>query len=302
MAGSAAYNLNNRQLRSDLRGDNIDLEKITELQTAPLQERGTASFTAQDIRHARCSRWWTRMLKLPTLSSTTSTRVALVLDAVSHGSKLQVTARSKFPHGSLALDGTVDLKGDMQSDLRLQFTQIDIDPLLRGETQGHDHRPLRAGGTRQPHWPIAQAARAQGRDAWSTLSPWRWRRFPFTAMAPSSWRWPTQWSRVQRLTVAAEDSNLSIGGSVDLKGDRPLDLYAKGHLNVALLHVLDNEITSYGTTDADITVQGTMAKPVMNGPGGDCARRIFGDRSAGGPGRSERNAWCSTRTGWRSST
>ena len=43
--GTAAFNLNNRQVRTDLRGDNIDLEKITELQTVPLQERGTASFT-----------------------------------------------------------------------------------------------------------------------------------------------------------------------------------------------------------------------------------------------------------------
>ena len=70
---------------------------------------------------------------------------------------------------------------------------------------------------------------------------------------------------VKRLTLAAEDTNLSLGGTVDLKGDRPLNLYAKGHVNMALLHVLDNEITSYGSTDADITVRGTVAKPVMNG-------------------------------------
>jgi len=64
--------------------------------------------------------------------------------------------------------------------------------------------------------------------------------------------------------VSAE-SNISIGGTVDFKGDRPLNLTAKSHLNLALLRVLDDEITSYGSTDADVTVRGTMAKPVMNG-------------------------------------
>jgi translocation and assembly module TamB len=70
---------------------------------------------------------------------------------------------------------------------------------------------------------------------------------------------------MKRLTLTSQDTNLSLGGTVDLKGQRPLDIYAKGHLNLALFHALDDEITSYGTTDTDITVKGTMAKPVMNG-------------------------------------
>ena len=57
----------------------------------------------------------------------------LVLDAVSHGDKLQLTGRSTFPQASVALDGTVDEKGNLQSDLQLQFTQVDIDPLLLAE-------------------------------------------------------------------------------------------------------------------------------------------------------------------------
>jgi len=32
-----------------------------------------------------------------------------------------------------------------------------------------------------------------------------------------------------------------------------------------LIHALDDEITSYGSSDADVTVKGTLAKPIMNG-------------------------------------
>jgi translocation and assembly module TamB len=70
---------------------------------------------------------------------------------------------------------------------------------------------------------------------------------------------------LQRFAVKSEDSTLSMGGTIDLRGDRALDLYAKGHVNLALFHVLDNEIDSYGTSDADVTVKGSAAKPVMNG-------------------------------------
>ncbi len=53
---------------------------------------------------------------------------------------------------------------------------------------------------------------------------------------------------------------------MDLKGDRPLNLYAKGHLNVALLRSAGSARSPRtASTDADVTVQGTMAKPVMNG-------------------------------------
>ena len=105
--GTAAFNLNNRQVRTDLRGDNIDLEKITQLQTVPLQERGTASFTLktsgtldQPMVDAH--------VEVADLVFNDEREGGLVLDAVTQGSKLQVTARSKFPKASLALDGTVD--------------------------------------------------------------------------------------------------------------------------------------------------------------------------------------------------
>ena len=78
-------------MRSDLRGDNIDLEKVTELQTAPLQERGTASFTLktsgtldQPVVDAH--------VEVANLVFNDEHAGGLVLDAVSQGSRLQITA------------------------------------------------------------------------------------------------------------------------------------------------------------------------------------------------------------------
>ena len=45
MSGTVAYNLDTHEMKTDLRGEKIDLAQVKELQTAVLQEHGTASFT-----------------------------------------------------------------------------------------------------------------------------------------------------------------------------------------------------------------------------------------------------------------
>jgi translocation and assembly module TamB len=263
VAGSAAYNLNSRQMQSDLRGDNIDLEKISELQTVPLQERGTASFTLkssgtfdQPMVDAH--------VELTNLVLNDEYQGGLVLDAVTHGSQLQVTARSKFAQATLAVDGTVELTGDMQSDLRLQFAQLDINPLLRAELKARitNHPALAGHGSFSGPLRRPRALKAEFQvDSFAVAVD----KIAIRSDGPIQLMLADEVVSVQRLTLTAEDTSLTIGGTVDLKGDRPLDLYAKGHVNVGLWHVLDNEVTSYGSTDADITVRGTMAKPVMSG-------------------------------------
>ena len=47
MAGTVAYNLDTREMKSDLRGEKIDLAQIRQLQTGVLQEHGIASFTVK---------------------------------------------------------------------------------------------------------------------------------------------------------------------------------------------------------------------------------------------------------------
>ena len=263
VAGSAAYNLNTRQIRSDLRGDNIDLDKITELHTARLQEKGTASFTLktsgtteQPVVNAH--------VEVAKLVFNDEAAGGLVLDAVSHGSTLQVTARSNFAKASLAVDGSVEMKGDMQSDLRLKFTDVDVDPLLSAELKGRITSHSALAGHASISGPLRTPRALKGTilvDAFSVEVE----KISIHSDGPIELALADEVVSVQRLMVAAQDSNLTLGGTVDLKGDRPLNLYAKGHVNVALLKVLDPEITSYGSTDADVTVHGTVAKPVMNG-------------------------------------
>jgi translocation and assembly module TamB len=264
VTGTAAYNLSNRQLNADLRGDNFDLAQISELQSIPLQEHGIASFTLktsgpldQPVINAH--------LEVANLSVNDElTGGGLVLDAVSKGDKLQLTGRSHFPQASVTLDGTIDEKGNLQSDLQLQFTQVDIDPLLLAELKTRITGHSSLNGHASISGPLREPRKLQGSmviDAFTV----ELEKIPIHSDGPIELALDDQVVSVKRLTLTAEDTHLSLGGTMDLKGARPLDLYAKGHLNMNLFHALDDEITAYGSTDADVTVRGTLAKPEMKG-------------------------------------
>ncbi len=262
--GSVAYNLDTHEVKTDLRGEKIDLAQITQLQTTTLQEHGTANFTLktsgtlpQPVIDAH--------LQVANLVFNDDYRGGdFQFDAVSQGDKLQVTGRSNFERAVVSIDGTVELKGNMRSDLRMQFSQVAIDPLLHAALKTQITKPSHLSGHAEISGPLRQPRLLGGSmtiDAFSV----ELEKIAIQSEGPVELSLADEVVTMKRLTLSSEDTNLSLGGTVDLKGQRPLDVYAKGHFNLALFHALDDEITSYGTTDADVTVKGTMANPVMNG-------------------------------------
>ncbi len=261
--GSVAYNFDTQELRSNLAGDKIDLAQIHELQTVPVQEHGIARFTLktsgklqQPVLDAH--------VEVANLAINDQVAGNLTLDAVTHDGKLQVTGRSKFTYAALDVDGTIDERGDLQSDIRLQFHDVNIDPLLKAEfkTSVTGHSSL--NGRASLRGPLRQPRALKGSmqvDAFSV----ELEHVGIHTEGPFELTLADQVVTLQRFALKSEDSTLSVGGTIDLRGDRALDLYAKGHVNLAVFHALDDEITSYGTSDADVTVKGTAAKPVMNG-------------------------------------
>jgi len=263
VAGSAAYNLDNSRIHAELRGEGIDLAQITELQKIPVQERGTAQFTLnasgtlqQPVVDAH--------VEVANLAINEEVVGSLTVDAVTHGDKLQITGRSRFTHASFDVDGTIDETGELQGELQMEFHELNIDPFLTAELRtavtGHSSLNGRANVSGPLRQPRALKGTMQV-DAFSV----ELQHVSIHSDGPFELALSDETLTLQRFVLKAEDTSLNVGGSIDLKGDRTLDLYAKGHLNLGLFHTLDDEITSYGSTDADVTVKGTLAKPMING-------------------------------------
>ena len=70
---------------------------------------------------------------------------------------------------------------------------------------------------------------------------------------------------VKRFAMTSADTRLNIEGSVQITGSRQVQLLATGSVNMALLQILNPDLTSSGKADVDVRVAGTVPQPVITG-------------------------------------
>lgn len=261
--GSAAVNLAGKTFRFDLQGHSVDLASVPELQAPRFTTAGTASFTAQG------SGPWdspniTAHLELTKLVLNGEVAGELVADAVTHGAQLQLSAHSNFPRATLELSGNVELRGDLPADLTLRFQHLDIDPFLRVELRGRITGHSSMEGEARLSGPLREPRKLNATlriDAFNVEV----QKVSIASDGPIQLAMRDQVITVESCNLLSEDSQITIKGSADLRGDRPLDFRANGHVNMKLVQTVDPDITAYGTTDLDMSVHGTAANPQMTG-------------------------------------
>ncbi len=263
VAGSAAYNLRNQDVRFDLTGESIDLANVPELQTPRLQIEGVASFTAkgsgpieQPLINAH--------VQVGGLVVNGDHFGGLTADAVTHGYHLQLTARSHFPVASLAVDGGIELRGDMPSDLKLEFSGLDINPFLPPEVRRRITRHASLAGHAELSGPLKQPRLLNGKFSLHQFAV-EVEKIAIVSDGPVELAVADQVVTVQHCTLVSGDSHFTVSGNASLKDDHRLALRANGHVDLNLVQILDPEVSSYGVSNLDLTVNGPMAQPAISG-------------------------------------
>jgi translocation and assembly module TamB len=263
LAGSAAYNFGNKQVRFDLTGENIDLANVPELQMPHVQVGGVGKFTAkgsgaieQPLINAH--------VQVSGLVLNGDRLGGVTADAVTHGYHLQLTARSNFPAASLAVDGGIELRGDLPSDLKLEFSGLDINPFLPAEVRQRVTHRTSLAGRAELSGPLKQPRLLNGKFNLDQFAV-EVEKVAITSDGPVELAMANQVVTVQRCTLASGDSRFTLTGSASLKDDRRLALRANGHVDLNLVHTLDPEVSSYGISNLDLTVNGPMAQPAISG-------------------------------------
>ena len=263
VAGSAAYNFGNQEMRFDLAGEGIDLANIPELQMPHVQVGGVGKFTAkgsgtieQPLINAH--------VQVSDLVLNGDRLGGVTADAVTHGSHLQLTARSNFSAARLAVDGGIELRGDMPSDLKLEFSGLDINPFLPAQVRQRITRHASLAGHAELTGPLKQPRLLNGKFSLDQFAV-EVEKVAITSDGPVELAMANQVVTVQRCTLVSGDSHFTLTGSASLKDDRRLALRANGHVDLNLVHTLDPEVSSYGVSNLDLTVNGPMAQPAISG-------------------------------------
>jgi translocation and assembly module TamB len=71
--------------------------------------------------------------------------------------------------------------------------------------------------------------------------------------------------KVQSAKIVGQYSNLSLSGTASIQDPQALDLRADGNIHLELVEAFDPDVFAAGTVLVNAAVQGTAAKPVING-------------------------------------
>ena len=263
ITGSASYNPSTRAFELDIAGNNFDLARIHQLNPIRFSTEGHADFRVKGSGTPDA----------PSINAEVHLKDVMVghelagdvdLQAVTRGSELHLTGNSHFQHGSLVLDGSVQLRDGYPANLALTMDELDLDALwrryFRGQLTGHSA----VAGTVALKGPL--------------LNPEQWtldgtltslfldvENVKLHNQDPVRFAVANQSLEIRQLHLLGAGTDFTASGTMRLAGDRELDLTADGHVDLKLLSTFAPDFTSSGVVTMNLTVEGTQDDPQPQG-------------------------------------
>lgn len=255
ITGDGAYNFSTAAFRFNLHGSDFDLARMP-LPTSKVSVGGQLDFDAQGsgtvdepVINAK--------VRLRNLTLDQELSGDFALDAVTQGSELRLSGRSQFQNARLDVDGNVHLRDNWPANLTLHFDHLDADPVLRTYLGKYLTGHSAVAGDLQLQGPLRQPRELQVAGSLSDL---------FADVAhietrnngPIHFTFANQTLAVQQMRLIGTGTDVSVNGSVQLSGDRQVDLHAEGHADLALIHNTNPDFTTSGAVAVDVSLGGTL--------------------------------------------
>lgn len=263
VSGSAAFTPSTRQFKLDLAGNNFDLAEVRQIPRGRVDLQGRGDFTlrasgtpGKPVINASAH--------VRNLTLDRELQGDLDVDAVSSGNDLHLSGHSSFPHGALALDGSIAMRNDYPVKLVLRSDHLDLDFLwlayLRGTLTGHSA----VGGTLTFEGPLRDWRNWKVAGDLNDVSV----DVEYAKLhndGPLRFHYAQQKLQIEQLHMAGETTDLAARGSVEFADVREINLSADGHVDLKLLNRIDPDITASGLLSVNMSVGGTLSDPYPQG-------------------------------------
>ena len=171
---------------------------------------------------------------------------------------------TQFQSASLSAHGQTRFDPDHSTQARLEFSQFNIEELLKSA-----HIPGLAGqsalaGTLTIEGPLAHPRQMRGdaqlRELDATVAG-----VHLSSQGPVHATLANACVSLDPLHVTGEDTDLHAQGTLDFSANRQLDFAASGSINLKLAETLDPDLTARGVTTFQIEAHGPLANPGLRG-------------------------------------
>jgi translocation and assembly module TamB len=263
VTGSAAYTPDTRGMKLDLVGKNFNLAQVRQIQLKELPVEGRADFTLRG----------TGTLDAPVLNAGVHVRDltfdgelsgGLDLEAVSEGNALHVSGHSEFLHGTLSLDGSVQMSGDYPARITARTDHVDLDALWRSylgeQLTGHSS----VVGTITMNGPL-RYPKQWTLDGEATDLSLEVEYAKLHNQGPVRFTYAQRIAHIEPSHFIGEGTDVTGQGTIGFAGTRELDLTADGQMDLKFFDSLDKDLTAAGLMTVHMKLSGTLDEPHPHG-------------------------------------
>ncbi|PSH04011.1 MAG: hypothetical protein CXZ00_09370 [Acidobacteria bacterium] len=265
LRGDARVNVETQEFGFALKGTEIKIENLRAVRQRNLHVTGQASFEASGSGTPGA----------PVINGRINLRNVAVnrrpigdlnVDAVTRGSELMLTARSRFQTGEVKIDGQIHLRDQLPMRLVVDAQSADLRSLLAA------YLPRRPEGTSELKMRIEASGEArQLKSITADVVVERWVESYGSIIVkndgPIHLKMANQVLTVEQFRLSAEQGTrfLQVRGQLQLGGKREVNVRASGSVNLKLLETFDPSLISGGVANFNVRVNGTLSQPIVRG-------------------------------------
>jgi translocation and assembly module TamB len=267
VAGSVSatgnYDINSRRFQVDAEGAGLDISKIDWLRQQSWSATGRLGFSVRG----------SGTFNDPQLSGNATLNELAIggepvggLEFVAHTSNhtLAYNLTTRLDSAQLTVHGQTALNGDYATKASAEFSQFNIDSLLKLAHVRALSGKSALAGTVTVEGPLAHPEQLRGeahlKELEATIAGVHLKSEGDVHATLANNR-----IRLDPLHVTGEDTDLHAQGSLALNGTRQLDLAASGSINLKLAETLDPDLTAGGNCIFQVEAHGPLKNPGLQG-------------------------------------
>jgi translocation and assembly module TamB len=261
--GSAAFTPSTHGFRLDLSGKNFDVSRVRQIHLDNLLVEGRADFTLKG----------SGSLDAPVVNAGVHVRDltldhelagGLYLEADTKGGELRLTGHSDLPHGTLSVEGNVQMRDDYPATITARTDHVDLDALWRaylgGQLTGHSS----ASGTVTMQGPLRYPRQWTLKGDASDISL-ELENAKLHNVGPARFTFAQQTIHIEPTHMVGEGTDITGHGSISWANPQDIDLAADGQIDLKLLGSFDPDLAASGVMSVHVTLGGTLDEPLPQG-------------------------------------
>ncbi len=263
LTGDAAYNTATQNLRANVNGTGFQLAHFKQLQTGKISVAGALTFELHAAGTPKAPQV-NGHVQLANIVLGGEPAGGLTADLRTQDNTAYLTAQSNIVEAQLNLAAQTVLSGNYETQAKLSFSKLDIDPLLKiadvNGIKGHSA----IAGVVTVSGPATTPKLLNGDVDISQFSV-TLQGLPITTQGDIRASLRNGIVDLTQLHITAEDTDLVAHGTADIFGNNGVDLHAKGSVNAKLAQTFNTEISSSGHVDFYVDAIGPLKKPDVAG-------------------------------------